>query len=356
MTRRLMIGTSLLAMTAAETAAGRYMRAPDGHGDDGGGAAVAEPPAKPADTGGSSDGSEVNDAVLFEDDGGEFTGDDQQPAAGDDSPPEDGTGEEEGDEPPKPAETKPDPIEARLAALERQREQDAADIAYWRGRADGTINEDGTPVNQPPGDIPPDDAGRPDPANYHYGDTDAQYIADLARYEADKRYDERVQTDEIKRQITDVQKAHDARVEAAKEQYPDYDEVVVQGANPDPATGEPKWFCSHLMTLGIKTSEYGPDIAMDLASNKEESRRIAMLPPLDQAREFGRLEYKAELARKARLGEDGETVQPQRASGAPPPPPRVKGGSAVNEIDPGTDDFGAFEKRADRHLRRKKSR
>jgi hypothetical protein len=346
-----MIGTSLLAMTAAETAAGRYMRAPDGHGDDGGGTAVAEPPA-----GGSKDGSEVNDAVITDDDGGEFVDDRQPSDAGDDSLSEDGADGEEGAAPPEPAEPKPDATEARLAALEEQRKQDAADIAYWRGRADGTLNEDGTPVNQPQGDIPPDDAGRPDPANYHYGDTDAQYIADLARYEADKRYDERVATDEIKRQVTEVQKAHDARVEEAKELYPDYDEVVVQGANPDPTTGEPKWFCSHLMTLGIKTSEYGPAIAMDLASNKEESRRIAMLPPLDQAREFGRLEYKAELAAKARKGEGGDEAVPQRAPGAPPPPPRAKGGSAVNEIDPATDDFSDFEKRADRHLRRKKAR
>jgi hypothetical protein len=344
MTRKLMIGSSIISMTAAERTAGRYMRAPDHPqgGGDGDGAAAAEPT-----------GGEVNDAVVVDgDDGHEFNeqGSSQDPAWDDSHDTEGGEGEK-GEEPPKPAE--PD-LAARLAELERANAERERDLEYWRGRAEGTINEDGTPVSPPPqedGDIPPDDPDRPKPEDYQYGETDAAYIRDLARYEARAAYAEEQAQHNVRQQLEAVETAHSERVGKAKERYADYDEVVVAGANPDPLTKEPKWFCSPLMSLGIKTSEFGPDIAYALASNPEESKRIAKLAPLEQAKEFGRLEYRAEMELKG-----SESGSEHRVTGAPPPPPRARGAGGRSEVPADTDDFAAFEQRADAHLKTKKRR
>lgn len=340
---RLMISSSLLAMTAAERAVGRYMKAPDhpgvGDGDDGGDTAVAEAP--------EPEGEEINDPVDVDD----ISGDNQPPEGGDDSPPADGADDEEGDEP-KPPEPKADDTAARLAALEQRVQASDQDIAYWKGRAEGTINEDGTPVNPPQDDrtILPDDPDRPNPANYQYGETDAQYITDLAEYAADKAFEKRRETQRVQDELDQIQKTYDERGVAARERYPDYDEVVVKGADVDPATGQPKWWCSRLMSLGMKTSEYGHDIAHYLASNPEESLDIAQMSPLDQAKQFGRLEYMAEL----KYGKAGEAPT-QRHSGAPTPPPRLKGsgGGGGGKFDP--EDYDQLEAHAD-ELRKKKGR
>lgn len=345
MTRSLMIGASLMAMTAAERAAGRYMRAPDGHGDggDGGGAAAVAEPPEPAP---EPTGEEINDPV-------EDVGSHRQPAAGDDSQPDDGDGGEEGGAPPKPAEPKPDDTAARLEALERRLADSERDTEYWQGRFNGTLNEDGTPVNQPQErTIAPDHPDRPNPADYTYGETDAEYIRDLARFESNLAFEERMAEQEVSRQLSEVETSHAGRVEEAKTRYADYEEKVIKGADVDPVTKEPKWFCSQLMSLGLKTSEYGPDIAYQLASNPEESRRIAQLPPLDQAKEFGRMEYIAEQSRKSE-GEGGGPGRTTRVSNTPPPPPRAKGGAGTVEISPDTDNFAEFEEMADAKRKRK---
>lgn len=341
MTRTMM--TSMIAMTAAERAAGRYMRAPDhptgGEGGDGGGGEQQQPPAEAEPI-----GEEINDPI-------EDTGSHRQPAGEDDSLSDDGAGGEEGGEPKSP-EPKPDDTAERLTALERQLAEEQRDREYWQGRANGTINEDGTPVDQPQDDtIPPDDPDRPDPSKYKYGETDADYIRDLARYETNLAFEERQAQEQVKSQLAEVETAHSERVGKARERYQDYDDLVVKGADPDPATGQPKWACSPLMTLGIKTSEFGPDIAYHLASNPEESLRIAKLSPLEQAKEFGRLEYRAEMEVKG-----NQSATTQRVSGAPEPPPRVRGGSGKTEIPADTDDFSAFEQRADSHLKTAKRR
>lgn len=342
---RLMSGTSFIAMTAVERTKGRYMRAPEhpasgGEGDGGDGGEGGDAAPEPI-------GEEINDPL---EDHGE-PGDRREPAPAEDDSSADGDGDgEEGDGKPKPKS-----VEERigeLTAAEREAKRQLAerdrDLEYWRGRAEGTINEDGSPVN-PPADertIPADDPDRPTPEDYQYGETDAAYIRDLARYEARAAYAEERQNAQVQEQLQDVENKHSERVVTAKERYADYDEVVVKGADVDPATGNAKWACSPLMSLGIKTSDFGPDIAYELATNPEESVRIANLSPLEQAKEFGRLEYKAELAAKADGRLSGEAA-PTKVTNAPEPPPRARGAGGRFDAADDTDDFAAFEQKVD---------
>jgi hypothetical protein len=332
--------STFLVPTAMELAAGRFMRAPDHPTGGEGGTPTPTPTPTPAAEP-EPTGQEVNDPI--EDPGTPAA----QPSGSveDDSEVGDGPTSEEGANAPKSADERLTALEERLAAEQRDRE-------YWQGRANGTIDENGNPIGQPPADegtIPADDADRPKPEDYHYGETDAKYIADLARYETKKAIEEENAAREVRDELANVERSYGERVATAKERYNDYDEVVIKGADPDPVTKQPKWFASPLMCLGIKTSPQGPDIAYYLAKNPEESLRIAQLAPIEQAKEFGRLEYRMELESGS-----GSGNQPRRVSGAQPPPRTTRGGSGgKGEVPADTDDFGAFEESVDS---RKKAR
>lgn len=341
---KLMTGTSIIAMTAAERAKGRYMRAPDHPSGDGGGDGGDE-----GGSGGEAEpsGEEVNDSVVDEGTSGE-----RQPGSAEDDSTTDGEGGEEGEPKPKSVEERIGELTASQRETERKLAERDRDLQYWRGRAEGTLNEDGSPVN-PPADernIPADDPDKPNPENYQYGETDAAFIRDLARYEARLAFAEERQNAEVADQLQTVENQHTERVTKAKERYADYDEIVVKGADPDPTTGEAKWACSPLLALGIKTSDFGPDIAYHLASNPEESVRIAQLSPLEQAKEFGRMEYRAEMEAKAdgRLTGDGTaSTTTKKQTNAPEPPPRTRGAGGRFGASDDTDDFTAFEEKVD---------
>src|SRR5690606_7729630 len=128
---------------------------------------------------------------------------------------------------------------------------------------------------------------------------------------------------------------------------------VVKGA------AEKKWPCPPVVALAIKDSDYGPDIAYELAKNPSEAIRISGLTPLEQAREFGRLEerhhQKAEAA-KRKTQEEAERqqreTQRRRISKAPPPPKRQirgSGGQGKRNLAElaASDDFAAFDKAVD---------
>jgi hypothetical protein len=124
------------------------------------------------------------------------------------------------------------------------------------------------------------------------------------------------------------------RVTSAAEKYPDFAEKVTKGADNN------AWACPPVVALGIKASEYGPDVAYHLATNVEESRRIASMHPLEQAREFGRLEARFELAAK-------QTEQPKPKTvtqAAPPPSVQARGAGGKFAVSADTEDFAAFDK------------
>lgn len=70
----------------------------------------------------------------------------------------------------------------------------------------------------------------------------------------------------------------------------------------------------------ILTSDKGPEIMYQLAKNPAELARIGALPPLEQAREVGRLEAKA----------SGSVTSKPKPAARPPAPPSKVGGSTTS--------------------------
>lgn len=173
----------------------------------------------------------------------------------------------------------------------------------------------------------------PDPADYEYGEADAKYIKDLTAYTV--RHENAVIENRraLESEFTKIEEGYNSRVEAVVEEYPDFNEKVVQGAQGD----NPSWVATPVMALAMKSSDVGPHVAYHLATNPGESERIAKLSPLEQAREMGRLEGKFAFREAA-------PKPTPKVPGAPTPPSTLtRGAGGKFRAAADTDDFAAFE-------------
>jgi hypothetical protein len=237
-----------------------------------------------------------------------------------------GEGEDEAGEEEQPRKGKT--AKERIDELTTARRQAERDAEYWRGVAEGRIKPQAEPQPEATDDRDPN-AG-PDPAEYEYGESDPKYLVALARHEARQEFEEQRQREAIEREVTELEQGWKSRAETAKEKYADFDEKVIASAD----RGE--WPCPLPLALGIMQSEVGDDIAYHLASNPDEAKRIAALPDLQMAREFGRLE--------ARFMTPAAQPQKKIATDAPEPAPsRTRGAGGKFAPDDDTTDFAAFE-------------
>lgn len=181
--------------------------------------------------------------------------------------------------------------------------------------------------------------GAPDPSKFDFGELDPKYIAALARYETGQALkaqraedDKKRQTDAAAVKQQEIGQKMDAMVKAGVKIHDDYDTVVMQGAR------EGKWELSpHLGEL-LLDSEFGHEIAYDLAKNPTEAARVAKLSAAEQAKFLGRQEAKFEAAKSSQ----GKTP---KAPQAPPPPKTPRGGTgASNKVTADTSDFAALER------------
>lgn len=141
----------------------------------------------------------------------------------------------------------------KIERLERERELLLEQLATQRGQP------------QPPA---PDKAKTPD-----------QQAADFIAAEVEKR----IAVREAQRQQEMIAAEFQRRTQEVRAALPDFDEVVSSADVPiSPAVSE-----------ALLTSEHGPRIMYELATNPAELARISALPPLAAAREIGRLEAKA---------------------------------------------------------------
>ena len=134
----------------------------------------------------------------------------------------------------------------------------------------------------------------PQPEQYA---TEADYVEAVIDYRAELKIAQR----ETQQRQVEANMTYGDRAEAAREKYPDFDM-----AHKLPADGGPS--ITDYMADVIKGSEQGPEIAYHLFKNREESRRISALSPLQQAMEIGKIE--------ARLNTG---PQVKKASSAPAP-------------------------------------
>lgn len=312
--------------TASEIAMGRYMRAPDHPAAQGTGAAEPAAEASASDDAGASDA----DFAAFERrvKGGADPGNDDGHEGGEANP-DDGDGDgddldpEDGEHAPRKGKTAKDRID-ELTRNMREREREAE---YWRGVAEGR-NKPET-GNDAEGANAADEDVMPDPADYDYGEADPKYLVDLALHTTRKEIAEARLREVVEANLRRVEDDWQSKTTAAKEKYPDFDDKVIATA----AKGE--WPCSPVVSLGIKTSEVGADIAYHLATNVEEAKRIHALTPIEQARELGKLEGKfaKDPAPRGKIATDAPEPAPVRARGA--------GGQFA--VDDDTTDFAAFE-------------
>lgn len=216
-----------------------------------------------------------------------------------------------------------------LTAQAREADRRAAEAERKLAEASAKPPEDATGDTAAAAD---EGDGEPNPDDYEYGEADAAFIKDSATYHARAEFQRQENLRRLQTEFKQIDDGYAARVEEAVTRYPDFEEKVVKGAN----APEPTWEATPVMALAMKTSDVGPDVAYHLATNPEESKRIARLSPLEQAREMGRLEGR--FTRPS-------TPAPKKESAAPPPPTTVtRGAGGQFKVAADTDDFSSFDK------------
>lgn len=339
--------TLMLSTTAIERSMGRFMKAPDHDAGSGG-----TPPAE-GQTGGApkeeslsteealerefdnhddveDGGAASGEADADEDDDDDFD-DDEGDEAGDGDEGADEDGDAEGGDP-KPKKNRAQERIDELTNYGRSQEREAQRLREEVIRLGGNPDAVGDEAES---------LEEPDPSKYQYGEQDVDYIREKAKYDTHMEIREKQAQATFKMQAAELDAKWAKNQAAAQARYADFDEVVVKGAT------ENKWPCPPVVAVAIKDSEVGPDVAYHLASNPEDARRIAKLTPLEQAREFGRLEERLinKAAREARRAER----QPKRVTKAPPPPKRQTRGTGAppKKVNFDTEDFRAFERAVD---------
>lgn len=155
-------------------------------------------------------------------------------------------------------------------------------------------------------------AGKPNPEKFN---THAEYVEALTDWKTDQKLNERDQKDEQKKAQTAQAKMVETYVErkdAFAKVTKDFDEVIsdVDDIQVSAAVREI-----------ILTSEHGPELAYELAKNREEYARVCKLSPLAAAREMGKIE-----ARLDSKSSDGKKSDPKKLTTAPKPVAPIGGG------------------------------
>jgi len=199
----------------------------------------------------------------------------------------------------------------------------------------------------------PVDASAPDPSKYQFGDLDPRYLADLARHEATKI----LGADKAEREAArkaEADRAAKERIGAAVNKlttdgtaaYPDFKAVVFDDTD--------SWDLTQTVGELAFDSDVGAHVLYHLATNPEESKAVAKLPPAKQAAWFGKMEaFFAPKSAKSPAAANGQgdassATPPARMTQAPTPPERrVRGNNGnPNPVTPDTTDFKAFERLA----------
>lgn len=131
-------------------------------------------------------------------------------------------------------------------------------------------------------------------------------VRNYFRQEAKQVLEEERAQEKQKQAATEFQR----RTQEVRAAHPDYDDVL-ESVNHIGIPNE--------LRHTLFTSEHGPAIMFQLASNPEELARISALPPLDAAREIGRLEAKASSTPSPKT--------PLKSAARPPVPPTTVSGN-----------------------------
>lgn len=228
-------------------------------------------------------------------------------------------------------ERKPNPkLERRFSEITKQREaarEEARREREARESLEARLKELEAKV-APPAQQPDDEVGeepRPEQFNDMY-----EYAKALAEHTAEKKLIER-DREEKARKAAEVQeqkfKAWADRVNAAKNDLPDFDDMVQSS---DVRVSDP-------VRDAIIESENGPQILYYLAENAEFAKKLADMSVVSAVREIGKIEARFEKAAKASEPEVKPVVGKSKA---PAPITPLRG--AVSTTDGNLDADGNF--------------
>ena len=179
--------------------------------------------------------------------------------------------------------------------------------------------------------------GAPDPtdsAKYPLGALDDRYIQDAIRFGIESRLqaDRQRQAEDARMQAeqaaaTELLSKAEMVVQKGSKSYEDFQEVVWDAGR----RGE--YDMDRPTFEALLEAEHGPDIAYALATDKAEASRVARLTPAQQMAYVFRKD--AEIAAKR---------APKLPKAGSPPAYQARGTSGKFEVDPSTDDLGAFKR------------
>lgn len=207
--------------------------------------------------------------------------------------------EEQSEEEAKP---KGKSVQERIDEITAARREAEREAEFWRNKA---------LASQPQEQQQEAPQGPPEPSSYEFGEADPAYIRDMVRHEMRQELEQERQRTQLETQVAQLEQGYAERLKTAREEIPDYDDVVTKSA----ARGE--WPCPPLVAIGIKESEVGPKVAHYLATNRDEAVSIANLSPIEQARAFGRLEarFLGQTAPQAKIATNAPEPAPARTKG-----------------------------------------
>ena len=229
----------------------------------------------------------------------------------------------------EPKEKKPNPkLERRFSEITKQREaarEEARREREARESLEARLKELEAKVN-PPAQQPDDELGE-EPKPEQFSDM-YEYAKALAEYTADKKLIERDKEEKARKAAAEQEvkfKAWADRVNAAKNELPDFDDMVQSS---DVRVSDP-------VRDAIIESEHGPKILYYLAENAEFAKKLGDMSVVSAVREIGKIEARFE---KGEAKPDVKAVVGKSKAPAPITPLR----GAVNTVDAGLDADGNF--------------
>jgi hypothetical protein len=200
--------------------------------------------------------------------------------------------------------------------------------AYYRAQVEILQRQQTQPQQQQP----VEDRDLPSRAAYT---NDEDYVHALVKYEREKERVIEQQQTQARAQQEALDKFNQKQVEA-KAAYDDYDEVIGSASVDNPLFMTNRY--PHV-TETVMTSEYGTDLMYYLASNPDESVRIARMTPIAAVNELGRIQGYIERALTGKetvagAKEPVTVTTPEKPRVAPTPykTPRGTGGAGKKSI------------------------
>lgn len=294
------------------------------------------------DAGDDAGKQDSDDSKSGEDDSGDDAGDGEASGEGEgDNEGEGGDSEGDDDATAKAAKKKRSPQDriAKVTKNWRQEQRSSAAKDERIAELEKRLTDKGAGGKGDDDSSDGDAAAMPKPDDFTYGEADPEYIKALTTHLVKEGVAEVRKTDETTRQEeaarqegVELQTSYDAKIELGVAAYEDFEEVVVEAAE------EGKYPLSQDLALLAIDSDVGHHVLYQIATDLPLAKKIAQMTPVQQAREFGRIE-----AQHA-PGGSAPPKKPNKVPKAPKPPTERKGGKGAKNFNAAEASFEDFEK------------